>query len=117
MATKKMTAAEAVRVAKKVKEVAAKDPKGEMAKALSKVTKGPLTGRPIAEVLKKSSGKTITRHAVKVGGKEYGSTFQAFKSLRLPIGRHVRFRKLLKAAGKATFEAGKRTFQFQIVKA
>ena len=59
-----------------------------------------------------------TRHAVKVAGKgEFPSSFKAFQALRLPVGRHNRFRLQLKAAGKAVFEAGKRSFTFSIVKA
>lgn len=57
-----------------------------------------------------------TRHKVRVNGKEYPSSFKAFKALRLPVGRHNRFRLALKAAGKAVFEAGKRSFTFHIVK-
>ncbi len=58
-----------------------------------------------------------TRHAVRVKGKgEFPSSFKAFKALRLPVGRHNRFRLVLKREGKAVIEAGKRSFEFSIVK-
>lgn len=44
------------------------------------------------------------RTAVKTGGVEYSSVPAAFVALGLPMGRMVRFRKLLKAEGTATFE-------------
>ncbi len=57
-----------------------------------------------------------TRHGVRVKGKgEFPSSFKAFKALRLPVGRHNRFRLVLKAKGKAVFEAGKRSFEFSLV--
>lgn len=80
-----------------------------MAKATKKSTKKSIAA-------KKSASGSAPRHAVRVSGKEYGSTFQAFKSLGLPVGRHTRFRKLLKEAGSKVFEFGKRKLTFTIVK-
>jgi len=58
-----------------------------------------------------------TRHAVKVGGKKYDSAWSAFKSLKLGTAAQcARFRKSLKASGRAVFENGKRSVTFQIVK-
>ena len=60
-----------------------------------------------------NEGKTMTLHSVKVGGKIYRSVWAAFQALGMgeksgvSRGRHIKFRKLLKAKGVG----GKLTFQ------
>jgi hypothetical protein len=53
---------------------------------------------------KKTATARRTHHAVKVGGVEYPSTYQAFVALNLDTKKHIAFRKELKAAGKAKFD-------------
>lgn len=62
---------------------------------------------------KKSNG--TPRSAVKVDGTEYRSVKQAFEKLNLPLGRHIRFRMSLKAAGKLAFEHNDKKFNFTVV--
>ena len=57
-----------------------------------------------------------TRHGVRVtdprgGSGVYRSVHEAFVALNLPLGRHIKFRGQLKAAGSKEFEG----FQFKIV--
>lgn len=58
-----------------------------------------------------------TRNAVRANGTEYRSVREAFRALRLPIEKHIPFRMSLKAAGKATFETGKKSVSFEIIPA
>ena len=46
----------------------------------------------------------VRKSAVTVNGKEYRSVKQAFEMLKLPLGRHIKFRMKLKAAGKLAFD-------------
>lgn len=64
--------------------------------------------------------KKLTRNdRVKViaGGKPFNSVREAFEKLKLPLGRHQRFRKSLRAAGTAVFEEGRRKVTFKIAPA
>lgn len=56
-----------------------------------------------------------TKHKVTANGVEYGSTTKAFEALKLPLGRHIKFRMKLKAAGKLDFEHDGKTVKFAIV--
>ncbi len=47
------------------------------------------------------------KNKVTVDGKEYNSVLDAFKKLKLPVGKHIRFRGELKAAGNKVFEGHK----------
>jgi hypothetical protein len=58
-----------------------------------------------------------TKHKVTADGVEYGSTTKAFEALKLPLGRHIKFRMKLKAAGKLAFEHDGKTYKFAIVAA
>jgi hypothetical protein len=91
------------------KKTAAKAAKKAASATEKKATK-------VAKKAAKKEAKKIIRNAVKAAGKEYGSVFKAFEDLKLPLGRHQRFRKALKAAGKLTFEDGKKKITFVIVK-
>jgi len=44
----------------------------------------------------------------------FKSTREAFRELRLPISKHIRFRLKLKAARTATFESGGKAYHFEI---
>lgn len=48
--------------------------------------------------------KGFQRSKVLVNGQEYRSVKQAFEKLKLPLGRHIKFRMKLKAAGKLAFD-------------
>lgn len=63
---------------------------------------------------KKSKEKTTPRSAVVVDGAEYRSVKQAFEKLKLPLGRHIRFRMALKAAGKLVFEHNDKKTTFNV---
>jgi hypothetical protein len=69
---------------------------------------------PAAKPKAKRPGFTTTK--VEVNGKEYGSVKQAFTALHLPLGRHIRFRMALKAAGKLDFEYNTKTYAFKVAK-
>lgn len=61
------------------------------------------------------------RHSVMVGEQgekptEYKSVADAFRQLRLPMEKHIKFRGVVKTDGKATFEHGKKVFTFKLVK-
>ena len=62
--------------------------------------------------------KRLTRHAVvaRVGGKalEFGSLRKAFAALKLPDSKHIAFRQVLKAKGKATFNFGRDSVEFEL---
>jgi len=58
-------------------------------------------------VARKRNKAQWVRHHVKVNGKEFNSVPAAFKALRLPMGRMIRFRMELKKAGKLVFEGKK----------
>lgn len=65
-----------------------------------------------------NKGITMTLHAVKVGGKTYKSTWQAWQALKAGSrGQCIRFRKELKKAGKATWTTGEgKKIEFQTIK-
>lgn len=67
---------------------------------------------------KKTNEKSTPRSAVIVDGVEYRSVKQAFEKLKLPLGRHIKFRMALKAAGKLDFEHNdkKTTFKIAVAK-
>ena len=52
---------------------------------------------------------------VNVDGVEYRSVAAAFQALGLPMGKHVAFRKKLKAAGNDEFEHEGKAYKFSIV--
>jgi hypothetical protein len=58
-----------------------------------------------------------THHKVKVSGEVYRSVLEAFKALKLPVGRHIGFRGKLKAAdeGRLTFEHEDKKYNFILV--
>lgn len=90
-----------------------------MATTKTKTSAKPSKKAPARKTSKVSSAvmkARATRNEVTAGGKRYPSVRKAFGALRLPIGRHARFRKLLKAAGKLTFDAGSRKVLFSVVK-
>jgi hypothetical protein len=60
--------------------------------------------------------KTFKVTHVTVSGKEFRSVKQAFEKLKLPLGRHIRFRMALKAAGEMVFEHGRRRVTFKVAK-
>lgn len=63
---------------------------------------------------KESNG--IPRSAVTVDGSEpYRSVKDAFTKLKLPLGRHIRFRMALKKAGKLDFTHNEKKFAFKVV--
>ena len=65
-----------------------------------------------------TAAKRTERHHVKVvGGDEYRSVLEAFKTLRLPISKHIKFRMELKASAtrRATFEHDGAKTQFILV--
>lgn len=56
-----------------------------------------------------------TMHSkVIVNGTEYRSVKQAFEKLKLPLGRHIRFRMALKKAGKLDFEHNDKKTTFKV---
>jgi len=61
------------------------------------------------------AAKRSTRNSVKADGIEYRSVREAFRTLRLPIAKHIPFRMELKAAGKAVFEIGDKKVQFALI--
>lgn len=63
---------------------------------------------------KKESSKKRSS-AVMVEGTEYRSVKQAFEELKLPLGRHIKFRMKLKAAGKLDFEHSDKKVTFKVV--
>lgn len=63
---------------------------------------------------KKESSKKRSS-AVMVEGTEYRSVKQAFEELKLPLGRHIKFRMKLKAAGKLDFEHSDKKIAFKVV--
>lgn len=88
------------------KAKAAKAPKAE--KAEKRVRKAP-EGSRLAE-------RTI-RHSVTVDGAAYKSVADAFRALKLPMGKHIRFRGALKTSpsGKLAFENGAKSYAFKLV--
>ncbi|QEG13882.1 hypothetical protein TROPICALSUN_93 [Erwinia phage vB_EamM_TropicalSun] len=64
------------------------------------------------------AAKRLTRHAVvaRVGGKalEFASLRKAFAALKLPDSKHIAFRQVLKAKGKATFNFGRDSVEFEL---
>lgn len=64
------------------------------------------------------AAKRLTRHAVvaRVGGKalEFASLRKAFAALELPDSKHIAFRQVLKAKGKATFNFGRDSVEFEL---
>ncbi len=64
----------------------------------------------------KKKGK-MARTAVAVAGEEYASTGKAFTALKLPLGRLIKFRMALKAAGKLDFEHNDKKITFKVVAA
>lgn len=75
-----------------------------------------------AEAAKKSWQDAATRaarsarHRVMVNGIEYRSVKAAFEGLDLPLGKHIKFRAELKAAGKLSFEFMGVVHKFKIIK-
>lgn len=65
----------------------------------------------------RKQGNGTPRSAVKADGTEYRSVKQAFEKLKLPLGRHIRFRMALKAAGKLAFEHGDKKINFAVINA
>lgn len=61
------------------------------------------------------AAKRAQRHNVKVGDAVYRSVLEAFKSLHLPVGQHIKFRMALKAAKSLEFKIGDKVFNFSIV--
>ena len=60
-----------------------------------------------------------TKNKVKVDGTEYNSVGDAFRQLKLPMGKHIAFRMELKAqaSGRKTFEDDKgKKYNFTLVK-
>lgn len=62
-----------------------------------------------------------TRHAVMAclqgeQASEFKSTAEAFRMLRLPMSKHIKFRGALKAKGKLNFEFGNKTYVFKLAK-
>jgi hypothetical protein len=59
-----------------------------------------------------------TRDNVAVEGHEgvFRSVGEAFKTLKLPMGKHIRFRGELKQKGKLTFTHNNKEFNFKVVK-
>lgn len=57
-----------------------------------------------------------TRHAVRAAGKEFNSVREAFEELELPMWRHPKFRKELKAKKQLSFISaeGKKPIRFSI---
>jgi len=49
-----------------------------------------------------------------VNKKQFHSVKQAFEALKLPLGRHIRFRMALKKAGKLVFEHGRKRVTFSV---
>jgi len=62
----------------------------------------------------KTKEKGTPRSAVTANGTPYRSVKQAFEALKLPLGRHIRFRMALKAAGKLDFEHGDKKVAFKV---
>lgn len=77
---------------------------------IAKTQKTTAAKKTAKKVSKKTSVPTAvakaraTHHAVRASGKEFGSVRKAFEALKLPMGAHARFRKVLKREKKATFE-------------
>ena len=61
------------------------------------------------------AAKRAQRHNVKVGDAVYRSVLEAFKTLHLPVGQHIKFRMALKAAKSLEFKIGDKVFNFSIV--
>lgn len=57
------------------------------------------------------------RHGVTVDGSGYQSVAAAFRELRLPMGRHIKFRGALKTSpnGQLAFEQDGRRYKFELV--
>jgi len=60
-------------------------------------------------------GERFVRNHVKVDGVEFRSVAKAFQELRLPMAKHIKFRAALKQAGAKDFEAGGKTYHFNVV--
>jgi len=58
--------------------------------------------------------KSIKVTHVIVNRKQFHSVKQAFEKLKLPLGRHIRFRMALKKAGKLVFEHGRKRVTFSV---
>lgn len=79
---------------------------------MATTTKKNVTTKRSASIVAKARA---THHGVRVAGKEYGSVFQAFEALKLPIWKHKKFRKELKAKKTLPFVDGKKKLTFSIV--
>lgn len=91
--------------AKKAAAPAAKKPNGKKPAAAKKAATADRSAAISASWQDpKVYAARIERTAVKVGADTYKSVPAAFDALKLPLGRMVRFRQALKAAGKAVFE-------------
>ncbi len=74
-------------------------------KKAAKKAAAPMTAEARSKLVAKTwkdpdvAASRATHHAVKVGGETFRSVLAAFQALNLPIGRHIPFRKALKAQG------------------
>lgn len=82
----------------------AKLTKEQRAKAVSNTWSDPKVAKARAQ-----------HHNVSVAGEVYRSVKAAFEALKLPLGRHIPFRALVKANGAATFEHKEKKFNFKLV--
>ncbi len=64
--------------------------------------------------LKPKAKSSTPKSAVMVDGTEYRSVKQAFEKLKLPLGRHIKFRMKLKKAGKLDFEHNDKKTTFKV---
>jgi len=83
----------------------------DTAKQIIKADKKPASPKTSHSASVKSSWKDkdvatrrSTKHHVSVNGKDYRSVLEAFKVLKLPVSKHIKFRAELKEAGAATFD-------------
>ena len=58
--------------------------------------------------------KRLTRHTVRCNGKHYGSVLEAFNVLGLNVGKHIKFRMLLKQQQTATYVQDGETYNFEL---
>jgi hypothetical protein len=79
---------------------------GIPAKPKAKAVKSKMATKPVKQPKPKSAevkeGNFKTR--ITVDGKPYRSVAIAFSELNLPMSKHIKFRSVLKASGKETFE-------------
>jgi hypothetical protein len=71
--------------------------------------------RVLALAPPKADKNKTSKSRVTVDGEEYRSVAQAFEKLKLPMGRHIKFRMKLKVAGKLAFEHDAKSYKFAIV--